>query len=225
MKQGWIKLHRKLTDSSVFDNPKLLKTWIWCLCKASHTEHEVIVGKHFIKLQPGQFVFGRLKAADVLKMNDRTVYDYMKMLEKMEMLRIDSTNKYSVVTIENWAFYQEGEDEFQHQSTYQSKIQSTIENHTYKNDKNERECIKNERRIFVAPSVDEVAEYCHSRKNGIDAEAFVSFYQSKGWMIGKSKMKDWKAAVRTWERNRTQKGGNVNEGRAEQRAFYDQEYL
>lgn len=217
MKQGWIKLHRKLMESSVFENPKLLKTWIWCLCKASHTEHEVIVGRQVVDLQPGQFVFGRLKAAEVLKMNDRTVYDYMKMLEKMEMLRINSNNKFSVVTIENWVFYQEEEEGFQHQITQQS----TIKKHTYKNDK---ECKKNERYIFVPPTVDEVAEYCRERSNGIDAESFVSFYESKGWMIGRNKMKDWKAAVRTWERGR-KKGDNSDAGRTEQRALYNQEYL
>ena len=47
-----------------------------------------------------------------------------------------------------------------------------------------------------------VSQYCRERNNGIDADAFVNFYESKGWMIGKNKMKDWKAAVRTWERKR-----------------------
>ena len=55
---------------------------------------------------------------------------------------------------------------------------------------------------FVPPSVEEVDEYCRSRNNTISGEAFVSFYESKGWLIGKSPMKDWKAAVRTWEQHR-----------------------
>jgi hypothetical protein len=53
---------------------------------------------------------------------------------------------------------------------------------------------------FVPPTVDEVREFCSSRNNRVDAEAFVDFYVSKGWMVGKNKMKDWRAAVRTWER-------------------------
>ena len=53
---------------------------------------------------------------------------------------------------------------------------------------------------FTPPSLEEVQDYCKSRRNGLDAQAFVDFYSSKGWMIGKNKMKDWKAAVRTWER-------------------------
>ena len=54
---------------------------------------------------------------------------------------------------------------------------------------------------FVPPTPDEVREYCKERQNLLDAERFVDFYESKGWMVGKSKMKDWKAAVRNWERS------------------------
>lgn len=57
---------------------------------------------------------------------------------------------------------------------------------------------------FKKPTVEQVAEYCKERSNGVDAEGFVNFYEAKGWKIGKSPMKDWKAAVRTWERNRKQ---------------------
>ena len=65
------------------------------------------------------------------------------------------------------------------------------------------------RAIFLPPTISEVKEYCEKRKNGINPEQFVNFYQSKGWMIGKNKMKDWKAAVRTWEiQNRKNNGNN-----------------
>ena len=52
---------------------------------------------------------------------------------------------------------------------------------------------------FQVPTVQEVAAYCSERDNGVIAEKFHAHYQSKGWMVGKNKMKDWKAAVRTWE--------------------------
>lgn len=52
---------------------------------------------------------------------------------------------------------------------------------------------------FCKPSLQEVEEYCKERNNGINAEKFISFYDAKGWMIGKNKMVDWKGAVRTWE--------------------------
>lgn len=57
---------------------------------------------------------------------------------------------------------------------------------------------------FLAPTLEEVKAYCLERKNNVEAERFIDFYQSKGWLVGKSKMKDWKACVRTWERSNTQ---------------------
>lgn len=53
---------------------------------------------------------------------------------------------------------------------------------------------------FAPPTPDEVAAYCAERENSVDAQRFVDFYAAKDWMIGKNRMKDWKAAVRTWER-------------------------
>lgn len=55
--------------------------------------------------------------------------------------------------------------------------------------------------IFVIPTVEEISEYCNSRNNGIDPRRFFDFYEAKGWLIGKNKVKDWKACVRTWEKN------------------------
>ncbi len=54
---------------------------------------------------------------------------------------------------------------------------------------------------FIPPTLEEVAAYCKERNNRVDAGRFVDFYTAKGWMVGKNKMKDWKSAVRTWERN------------------------
>lgn len=62
-------------------------------------------------------------------------------------------------------------------------------------------------RIFIPPTVAEIKEYCLIRNNNIDPENFHDFYQSKGWLVGRVKMKDWKAAVRTWEKN----NNNINQ--------------
>ena len=54
-------------------------------------------------------------------------------------------------------------------------------------------------KLFTIPTISEVEIYCLERKNTIDAESFINFYDSKGWMVGKNKMKDWRACIRTWE--------------------------
>lgn len=53
---------------------------------------------------------------------------------------------------------------------------------------------------FSPPSTGDVEKYCHERNNTVDAQRFVDFYTAKGWMLGKNKMKDWEAAIRTWEK-------------------------
>lgn len=57
---------------------------------------------------------------------------------------------------------------------------------------------------FTPPTVDEVKSYCAERMNCVDPERFVDFYASKGWLVGKQKMRDWRAAVRSWERSDAQ---------------------
>lgn len=62
--------------------------------------------------------------------------------------------------------------------------------------------IDNKGKRFVKPSLDEVRAYCRERGNSVDPEAFCDFYESKGWKVGNQPMKDWQAAVRTWEKSR-----------------------
>ena len=71
----------------------------------------------------------------------------------------------------------------------------------------EKDSIKPQKR-FAKPSLDDVKAYCQERGNNVDAEKWFNYYESNGWKVGKNPMKDWKAAVRTWERS----DGNGNAG-------------
>lgn len=64
---------------------------------------------------------------------------------------------------------------------------------------------------FKKPKLEEVEQYCRERNNNIDAESFINYYDSIGWLIGKNPMKDWRAAVRTWERNNKRYNNTNNE--------------
>jgi len=70
--------------------------------------------------------------------------------------------------------------------------------------------IKNKRYIFIPPSFEDVKNYCKERNNNVDAQKWYDFYLAKDWMIGKNKMKDWRAAVRTWEGG-TEQPSKLNE--------------
>lgn len=86
---------------------------------------------------------------------------------------------------------------------------------------NKKENIK--RKSFVKPTIEEINQYCQERNNSINAEAFYDFYESKDWYVGKNKMKDWKACVRTWEkRNETKpKKKSIDEVFEEVRKKYE----
>jgi hypothetical protein len=64
---------------------------------------------------------------------------------------------------------------------------------------------------FQKPTIEEIRQYCQESRLDVDAEQFFLFYESKGWMVGKNKMKDWKACVRTWEKSSSQKKSDIIE--------------
>lgn len=65
---------------------------------------------------------------------------------------------------------------------------------------------------FVKPTLEEVKQYCLERENNIDPENFIDYYNSVGWKVGKNQMKDWKAAIRTWERRNKEVNNVINKG-------------
>ncbi|WP_320920292.1 DUF6291 domain-containing protein [Eisenbergiella porci] len=73
--------------------------------------------------------------------------------------------------------------------------------HVNENDIKKKDTKVSKEKSFIPPSVENVREYCQEGGYRVDAECFVNFYESKGWMVGKNRMKDWKAAVRKWARN------------------------
>ena len=82
---------------------------------------------------------------------------------------------------------------------------------------NNAEKPRNTQKKFTPPSVDEVIKYCTERGNSVDAAHFVDYYTANGWHVGKQNMKDWKAAVRTWEHN-----GHYNGAKTQSRKTYEE---
>lgn len=71
-----------------------------------------------------------------------------------------------------------------------------------KNESKEKEIVKKPSSRFTPPTLDEVKAYCSERNNNVDAQRFIDYYTANGWKVGRNAMKDWKAAVRTWERDK-----------------------
>ena len=201
--KGYIYLHRKILDSSVWKNPNTLAVWIWCLLKATHVKYKFPFNGTDIELEAGSFITGREIASKEAKISPQTYRTCINYLKSTNRITIKATNKFSIISIVNW-------EEYQNKPT--NKSTSPLTNHqpttnqqltTYNNNNNN---ITIKRGAFAPPSISEVKSYCEERKNTVNAENFIDFYESKGWLIGKNKMKDWRAAVRTWENRDGQKG-------------------
>nr|WP_239540114.1 DnaD domain protein [Salimicrobium jeotgali] len=164
-------MHRKILHSEIFENEKLLKVFIYCLTKASHKSTESRVGRQKVTLKPGQFIFGRKKAASELSMNESTVRDYIKILQEDSVISINTTNKYSVITVENWGIYQSNDEEHDNKITenrHQKDSSLTSKGQ-------QKDTYKNERELKEVKNVKEFITTTTSETMNSEA---VQFYQN-----------------------------------------------
>ena len=209
--KGYIKLHRELQDNPLWNSEPFSKgqAWVDLLLRANHQPNEFIIGNELIRVQRGQFFTSELKLAEKWKWSRKKVRSYLDLLKTLKMATTVGTSKGTTITIENYGLYQ-GEGTTEDTTVGTSKEhQKNIVGYTNNNDK---EIIKNDKEIsttkktnFKPPILEEITSYCEERNNHVDPNKFINFYESKGWLIGKNKMVDWKAAVRTWEQKEEKK--------------------
>jgi len=142
-----------------------------------------------------------------------TVRLALSIFQKFGMIEL---NEDGAIYINNWEKHQniEGLEKIREQTRLRvekhrrlKQIEHTVtEKVTLRNATDKRRKEKNiksrgKENRFSPPSLDDVKKYCSERKNRVNPEKWFDFYQAKNWMIGKNKMKDWRAAVRTWEKS------------------------
>lgn len=173
-------------DDGFVNNPKKIQK----MCGASDDDFKLLIAKSFIILfDSGIIVIKHWKMHNYIQADRYRPTDYA---EEKSMLGIKSNKAYTLDVskmdtecIQNGYI---GKDSIGKVSKDKDSIGESSRGEKAKR--------------FYPPTLDEVKQYCEERKNNIDPMAFIDFYSSKGWMIGKNRMKDWKAAVRTWERKR-----------------------
>jgi len=138
---GWIKWHRKSLDNPLFRDPAGWHLWEYCCLKANHEPHKVLFKGEPMVVNRGQFLFGRHQAAADIGIPAGSIHRKMKLLENLEMLSIQTSNKFSIVTIRNYDKYQAEISEGEQQSEQQMSNKRASSEHqvsTNKNDKNEK---------------------------------------------------------------------------------------
>lgn len=206
--EGWIKVHRNIMEHWLWQEKvySRLQAWLEMIMLANHTGNKVRIGNDLVYVERGSFITSDLKLAARWGWSKTKVRAFLSMLENDNMIEKKTDRKKTTITIVNYGIYQESKTTEKPQKDHEETIKELQKNtnKNVKNDKNEKKVNNTVR--FTPPDIDMVRDYCTERNNSVDPQAFIDFYSSKGWMIGKNKMKDWKAAVRTWERNNKKTG-------------------
>lgn len=138
IKQGWVRFYRKSMTSSVWENPIIWYVWSWCLMKANHEEHYFPFNGKDQLIIKGQFITGRNMAIKELRKVSpqqwRTAINYLKSTSR---ITIESTNKYSMITILKWNEYQQ-DNRLTNQPLTNQQPTNNQQITTYKNDKKEK---------------------------------------------------------------------------------------
>jgi len=206
MDNGWVKAHRKLIEWEWYDDSKMVHLYLHCLLKANHKPNKW----RGIVIESGQFVTSYSKLSCELPMTVQQIRTSLNKLKSTSEVTIKSTSKYSIISITNWDSYQQDNKQTNKQITNEQQS-NNIQVTTNKNEKNDNKDKKKGVKRFTPPSLDEVKGYILEKQYQVDAERFLNHYESNGWMVGKTKMKNWKAAVSNWNSRNKEKANETNQ--------------
>jgi hypothetical protein len=199
MLDGWIKLHRALVNWEWYTTPNMVHFWIHCLLLANHDDGFW----KGIPVKKGQFISGRKSLSANTGLSEQQIRSCINRLILTNEITIQSTNEYSVFTLISWEKYQLEEAVNQPSNQRSTSDQPAINQRstTNKNDKNDKNEKKNtkERIFFVPPNIQDCIGFFFT-KNADESEAmqFFNYYESNGWIVGRTKMKSWQSAASLW---------------------------
>lgn len=218
---NWIKLNRSITDHWLWTSGETFsrgQAFIDLLLMAAYADHPIVSQGKRMNLKRGSVVTSIRYLSDRWRWSKDKTMNFLNDLEADGTIEKVSDTKRTVLTIVNYEKYQGSATNDRTQNGRKTDADRTQNGQT----KESKEGKRNISNIFVPPTVEEVKSYCDEKGYSVDPSQFVDFYESKGWLVGKSKMKDWKASVRTWQRNhKTDSGGKKNSFNDFQQRKYD----
>lgn len=180
----YFHLSMRADDDGFINNPKKIQRMIG----ASDDDCKLLIMKRFIiTFESGVIVIKHWKIHNYIR-NDRykpTIYkdEKARLIEKDNKAYTEIENSNSILGIPN-----DNQSETQVSIGKGSIVQDNI--------------VEEPQKRFTKPTLEDVRAYCQERNNNVDAEKWYNHYEAVGWKVGKNPMKDWKAAVRTWEKNK-----------------------
>lgn len=206
---GWVKAYRKMRDWVWYRDSHMVHLFMHLIWGASHEPKEW----NGIKLARGQLITGRKQLSKETGISERTIRTCLERLKTTSEVTIKSTNKFSIITICNYDTYQPSQID---DRPADSPTSRPINDH-----KEEVKEVKKKEKNIVPPKIEWIEKYARERGSGIDPQAFFDHYQAIGWVYGKNKqpIKDWQAAIHTWEKNGKSFGQGRQGSQSQSRGF------
>lgn len=203
MSKGFVSIHRSICDCWLWDNKPFAygQAWVDLIILARHEDGKMLHNGKVIPVKRGDINRSISSLATRWGWDRRKVRKFLRCLESDGMVLVNSTTHGTTITLVNY-------DNFQLSGTTkrttkcttdaQPSVQPMPTNNNENNENNENNIERGKK--FAPPSLDDVKSYFTEKgvNDPNEADMFFSFYESKGWMVGKNKMKDWQAAVRGW---------------------------
>lgn len=198
MQRGFVKIHRGILDWEWYEDDNTFRLFLHLILKANHKDKKW----RGILVPRGSLITGRNALAKELSLTPSKIRTSLENLKKTGELTSKTTNRFSMITICKYDTYNDLDFKNRQPDTNRSPADRQ-QIATNKNEKNEKNIYYGEKK-FRVPTTEELGQYFGERGSAspsVDAERFFDYYESKGWLVGKTKMKDWKAAVRNWIKN------------------------
>ena len=182
-----------------------MQAWIDLLLLANHKEGLFYVRGNKVVVGRGQIGTSSRTLANRWKWSRGKVERFLQYLEESGQIKPQKTNVITLISICNYDEYQntepQNEPQTSHrQTTNEPQTDPNKNDNNVNNANNDNKESKGKTSRFTPPTIEEVKARIAEMGYTFDAEAFIAFYQSNGWMVGKYKMKDWKAAMVTWQK-------------------------
>lgn len=231
---GYISLHRKIMQNFLFKEKRQFsrfEAWIYLLMSANHSDTEVLLGNQLIKVKKGSFITSEIKLMAEFQWSKSKLRAFLSLLESQSMIEKITDTKKTTLTIVKYSDYQELQTAKKPQKNREKtakELRADTDNNenNYNNDNNdnntstsinidievEQQAAKSQKPIrFIKPTISDIEVFTQASNLNLNPDHFFDFYESKDWMIGKNKMKDWKAAARNWARRNETPQHNKNQ--------------
>lgn len=201
---GYIKLYRKLVKWGWYQDNVVKGLFLHCLLMASFKDFDWM-GRKF---NAGQFITSRKHLSQDLGFTEMQIRTALKKLESTKEITTETTNRFTIITVNNWGNYQGDDNEDNQDFNHQITNKQPTDNQQITNKQPHRKNVKNNKnvknsitRTRVSPTLLSISSFIDEKGFNVDAEKFFNHYEEKGWLTEEGKpITNWKKLVEVWSK-------------------------